>query len=227
MRIILLGAPGSGKGTQAKIITNEFNIIQISTGDMLRKAIKEQTSLGLKVSSIMEKGLLVPDDIIINLIKIRIARDDCKEGFLLDGFPRTIAQAEALDHAGIKIDHVLEITVPDEDIIQRMSGRRVHPESGRTYHIIHNPPQKSGKDDLTDEPLVQRDDDKKETVRKRLDIYHQQTKPVTRYYQQQAETKSHSLTFNSVSGVGTVNEVAKVLSEKLKGYPHAIEKSPG
>ncbi|MCY4178610.1 MAG: adenylate kinase [Endozoicomonadaceae bacterium] len=222
MRIILLGAPGAGKGTQAQIITNEFNVPQISTGDMLRKAIKEKTPLGLKVSSIMEKGLLVPDDIIIDLIKIRIKQDDCANGFLLDGFPRTIAQARALEQVGIKIDHVLDITIPDEEIIQRMSGRRIHAESGRTYHIIHNPPQQEGKDDLTDEPLIQRDDDKEETVRKRLYVYHEQTKPVTQYYQEKTAKENSGLIFNCISGSGTVDEVTKRVLEKLNdtGHPH-------
>ena len=173
MRVILLGAPGAGKGTQAQFICEKFNIPQISTGDMLRAAVKAGSELGLKVKEIMETGGLVSDGIIIDLVKERIAQDDCKEGFLFDGFPRTIPQAEAMIEAGVDIDYVLEIDVDDEEIVQRLSGRRVHPDSGRVYHLIYNPPKVEGKDDETGDDLIQRDDDKEDTVRKRLSIYRQ------------------------------------------------------
>ncbi len=182
MRIILLGPPGAGKGTQAQNITREFSIPQISTGDMLRAAIKAGTELGLKAKAVMDAGQLVSDDIILGLVKERIAKDDCKNGFLFDGFPRTIPQAQALVDAGIGIDAVVELQVPDEKIVKRMSGRRVHLASGRTYHIVYNPPKVEGKDDVTGEDLVTRPDDQEETVRARLNVYHSQTEPLVDFY---------------------------------------------
>ena len=182
MRIILLGPPGAGKGTQAQNITREFSSPQISTGDMLRAAIKAGTELGLKAKAVMDAGQLVSDDIILGLVKERIAKDDCKNGFLFDGFPRTIPQAQALVDAGITIDAVVELQVPDEKIVKRMSGRRVHLASGRTYHIVYNPPKVEGKDDVTGEPLVTRPDDQEDTVRARLKVYHSQTEPLVDFY---------------------------------------------
>ncbi len=216
MRVILLGSPGSGKGTQARFITEKFNIPQISTGDMLRAAVKAGTPLGKEAKKVMDAGGLVSDDIILGLIKERISQPDCKNGFLLDGFPRTIAQAEGLGAMGVDIDYVIEIDVPDEVIIKRMSGRRVHLESGRTYHLEYNPPKIDGLDDVTGEPLVQREDDKEETVRKRLEVYHQQTKPLVEYYSkaaQQGEVK-----FISIPGVGEVSEITdKILAALSEG----------
>jgi len=182
MKIILLGAPGAGKGTQAAFITEKYSIPQISTGDMLRSAVKAKTELGLKVEAVMISGGLVTDEIIISLVKERIQQDDCANGFLFDGFPRTIPQAQALEESGVQIDVVLNIDVSDEEIVKRMSGRRVHPDSGRVYHVSNNPPQVEGIDDVSGEPLVQREDDKEETVRKRLEVYHQQTKPLVNFY---------------------------------------------
>ncbi len=182
MRIILLGAPGAGKGTQATFIKEHFNIPQISTGDMLRAAVKAGTQLGLEAKGYMDSGGLVPDAVIIGLVKERIKEADCTNGFLFDGFPRTIPQADAMKDAGVMIDYVVEIDVPDTAIIERMSGRRSHPASGRTYHVKFNPPKMAGKDDVTGEDLVQRDDDKEETVKKRLEVYHSQTKPLVDYY---------------------------------------------
>ncbi len=209
MRIILLGSPGSGKGTQAQFITEKYAIPQISTGDMLRAAVREGTPLGLEAKKVMDAGGLVSDDIILGLIKQRIAEDDCVNGFLLDGFPRTIAQAEGLQKMGVEIDHVIEIAVDDEEIIKRMSGRRVHPGSGRTYHVEYNPPRQEGLDDVTGEPLIQRDDDKEETVRKRLSVYHEQTKPLVGYY----SDPEQPAIFDSIAGVGAVSEItAKVFA---------------
>ena len=182
MRLILLGAPGAGKGTQATFIKEKFNIPQISTGDMLRAAVKAGTQLGLEAKSYMDSGGLVPDEVIIGLVSERIKEADCANGFLFDGFPRTIPQAEAMKKAGVGIDYVVEIDVPDEAIVERMSGRRSHPASGRTYHVKFNPPKVVGKDDVTGEDLVQRDDDREETVLKRLEVYHSQTKPLVKYY---------------------------------------------
>ena len=184
MRIILLGAPGAGKGTQAKLICEHFHIPQIATGDMLRNAVKAGSALGQKAKHIMESGQLVSDDIIIELVKERIAEDDCDNGFLFDGFPRTIPQAQVIEAEGIHIDAVIEIDVNDEEIIKRLSGRRVHPASGRIYHVLHHPPQVANKDDVTGEALVQRDDDKEDTIRKRLTVYHQETEPLAAFYQQ-------------------------------------------
>lgn len=206
MRIILLGAPGAGKGTQAKFIMGSYAIPQISTGDMLRAAVKAESPLGLQVKDIMAAGALVSDELIIGLVKERIAQDDCKNGFLFDGFPRTIPQAEALFAAGVEIDHVLEISVSDEEIVQRLSGRRVHPDSGRIYHISHNPPKQSGIDDVTGEPLIQREDDKEETVRKRLAIYHEQTEPLVHYYQQ-LSAKHGKPTCSRVEGIGSMSDI--------------------
>lgn len=187
MRIILLGAPGAGKGTQAQFLMNKFGIPQISTGDMLRSAIKAGTDMGLAAKKVMDAGQLVSDDIIIGLVKERIVQEDCKNGFLLDGFPRTIPQADAMKDAGVSIDYVLEFDVPDDVIVERMGGRRVHPASGRVYHVVYNPPKNEGKDDETGDDLVIRPDDKEETVRDRLAVYHEQTKPLVDYYSAAAE----------------------------------------
>ena len=212
MRVILLGSPGSGKGTQAQFITEKYAIPQISTGDMLRAAVREGTELGIAAKKIMDEGGLVSDDIILGLIKDRITQTDCINGFLLDGFPRTIAQAEGLQEMGVQVDHVLEIAVADDEIIKRMSGRRVHLESGRTYHIEFNPPQVADKDDVTGEPLIQRDDDKEDTVKKRLNVYHQQTKPLAGFYLAMAD--QGKVNFASVAGVGTVADITtKVFAE--------------
>ena len=213
MRIILLGAPGAGKGTQAKFICEKFAIPQISTGDMLRAAVKAGTPLGVQAKEIMDQGGLVSDDIIIGLIKERIQEADCANGCLFDGFPRTIPQADALKTQGIEIDAVINFDVADEEIITRLSGRRVHEASGRVYHIQHNAPKQEGLDDETGEPLVQRDDDKEETVRKRLDIYHQQTKPLVDYYSSWADADADNAPkYIYLEGVGSVDEIkAKVL----------------
>ncbi len=203
MRIILLGSPGSGKGTQAQFITEKYSIPQISTGDMLRAAVRDGTPLGIEAKKIMDVGGLVSDDLILGLIKERVTLPDCANGFLLDGFPRTIAQAQGLRDMGVKIDHVIEINVADEEIVTRIEGRRVHPKSGRTYHIKFNAPKVEGVDDVTSEPLIQRDDDKEETVRKRLAIYHDQTKPLVNFY----SAPEQQVKFDSISGVGTVDEI--------------------
>ncbi|AFU97488.1 adenylate kinase [Simiduia agarivorans] len=205
MRVILLGAPGAGKGTQAKFIMEQFGIPQISTGDMLRAAVKAGTPLGLKVKDIMSSGGLVSDDIIIALVKERIAQPDCAKGFLFDGFPRTIPQAEAMVEAGVDIDYVLEIDVADEEIVTRLSGRRVHEGSGRVYHTVYNPPKQAGVDDETGEPLVQRPDDQEDTVRKRLALYHEQTKPLVGFYADRQATSSVKCA--KVAGVGSVDEI--------------------
>jgi len=208
MRIILLGAPGAGKGTQANFIREKFNIPQISTGDMLRAAVKAGTPLGLAAKSIMDAGGLVSDDLIINLVKERIKDADCANGFLFDGFPRTIPQAQEMKDAGIPIDFVVEIDVADAEIIKRMSGRRVHPASGRTYHIVFNPPKVAGKDDLTGEDLIQRQDDAEETVLKRLNVYHDQTKPLVAYYQSWANDDPMSAPKSvKIAGVGSVDDI--------------------
>lgn len=208
MRIILLGAPGAGKGTQAQFITERFGIPQISTGDMLRAAVTAGTELGLKAKGIMDSGGLVSDDIIIGLVKERINEPDCANGFLFDGFPRTIPQAQALKDANIKIDRVIEIDVRDDEIIKRLSGRRVHPASGRVYHLVYNPPKAAGKDDVTGEDLIQRDDDTEETVRKRLDVYHEQTKPLISYYTSWAVSDPElAPVYLKVDGLGSVEEI--------------------
>jgi adenylate kinase len=214
MRIILLGAPGAGKGTQAEYLRETYGIPQISTGDMLRKAVQAGSELGMQVKSVMEKGGLVSDDIIIALIKDRITQSDCRNGFLFDGFPRTIPQAQALVDAGIDIDVVLEIAVPDDEIVRRLSGRRVHEKSGRTYHIDNKPPKNPGKDDITGEPLMQREDDKEQTVRNRLQVYHTQTKPLVNFYKQLSATNP-SLKFLSVSGVGDIATIRASLAKVL------------
>ena len=208
MRLILLGAPGAGKGTQAAYICQKYGIPQISTGDMLRAAVKAGTPLGLQAKSVMESGGLVSDDLIINLVKERIAQADCANGFLFDGFPRTLPQAEAMKQAGVRLDYVLEIDVPFDAIIERMSGRRSHPASGRTYHVKFNPPKVEGKDDVTGEPLVQRDDDKEDTVRKRLDVYSQQTRPLVDYYGNWAKADpANAPKYRAISGTGTVEDI--------------------
>ncbi len=208
MRLILLGAPGAGKGTQATFICQKYGIPQISTGDMLRAAVKAGTPLGLQAKAVMESGALVSDDLIIDLVKERIALPDCANGFLFDGFPRTIPQAEAMKAAGVKLDYVLEIDVPFADIIERMSGRRSHPASGRTYHVKFNPPKVAGKDDATGEDLIQREDDKEETVRKRLEVYRQQTRPLVEYYSAWAQQEPAAAPkYRAISGVGTVDDI--------------------
>ena len=214
MRIILLGAPGAGKGTQAQFLTKKFSIPQISTGDMLRAAIKAGTEMGKMAKAAMDAGQLVTDEIIIGLVKDRIAQDDCKNGYLLDGFPRTLPQADAVTQAGIDIDVVIEIDVADAVIIKRMSGRRAHLASGRTYHIEYNPPKVEGKDDETGEDLVQRDDDKEEVVKERLTVYHELTQPLIGYYKDQA-SKLKSLTYITVDGTADINEVEAAIEAQL------------
>ncbi|HQR04026.1 MAG: adenylate kinase [Proteobacteria bacterium] len=217
MRLILLGPPGAGKGTQANFIKEKFGIPQISTGDMLRAAVKAGTPLGLAAKKVMDAGGLVSDDLIIGLVRDRLTQDDCKAGYLFDGFPRTIPQAEAMKQAGVTIDFVLEIDVPDGDIIERMSGRRAHLSSGRTYHVKFNPPRVEGHDDVTGEPLVQRDDDKEETVKKRLDVYHSQTRPLVDYYAGWA-ARGDALAprYRKISGQGGVDEITRRAFEALK-----------
>jgi adenylate kinase len=208
MRLILLGGPGAGKGTQANYIKERYQIPQISTGDMLRAAVKAGTELGKKAKSFMDSGGLVPDEVIIGLVKERIKEPDCQKGFLFDGFPRTIPQADAMKAAGVVIDAVVEIDVPDEEIIKRMSGRRAHLASGRTYHVIFNPPKVEGKDDVTGEPLIQREDDKEETVRKRLEVYHAQTEPLVAYYQKWAQSGApRAPQYVRIEGVGKVEQI--------------------
>jgi adenylate kinase len=208
MKLILLGAPGAGKGTQAGFICERFGIPQISTGDMLRAAVKAGTPLGLEAKKVMDSGGLVSDDIIIGLVKERIAQSDCKNGFLFDGFPRTIPQADAMKAAGVKLDYVLEIDVPFDAIIERMSGRRVHVASGRTYHVRFNPPKVADKDDVTAEPLIQRDDDKEATVRKRLDVYDAQTRPLVDYYSQWASKDPQTAPkYRKIEGMGSVEDI--------------------
>lgn len=205
MRLILLGAPGAGKGTQAQYITEKYGIPQISTGDMLRAAVKAETELGLQAKEVMDAGGLVSDEIIIGLVKERIQDADCANGFLFDGFPRTIPQAQAMVDAGVDIDHVVEIAVEDDEIVARLSGRRVHPGSGRVYHLEHNPPRQEGVDDETGEPLVQRDDDQEDTVRKRLEVYHSQTSPLIDFYQNMVGDEAPA--YHCVEGVGGVEEI--------------------
>ncbi len=208
MRLILLGAPGAGKGTQATFICKQYSIPQISTGDMLRAAVKAGTPIGLKAKAVMDSGALVSDDIIIGLVKERIQQADCAKGFLFDGFPRTLAQADAMKDAGVKLDYVLEIDVPFDAIIERMSGRRSHPASGRTYHVKFNPPKVAGQDDVTGEPLIQREDDKAETVQKRLDVYSAQTRPLVDYYGNWAKADAASAPkYRAISGTGSVEDI--------------------
>jgi adenylate kinase len=218
MRLILLGGPGAGKGTQANLVKDRYQIPQISTGDMLRAALKEGTELGLKAKEYMDAGKLVPDDVIIGLVKERIKEPDCESGFLFDGFPRTIPQADAMKEAGVPIEAVVDIDVPDEEIIKRMSGRRVHLASGRTYHIVFNPPKEEGKDDETGEPLIQRDDDQEETVRKRLDVYHAQTEPLVGYYKDWEKSgESAAPKYIRIEGVGKVDEIRDQIYAALDG----------
>jgi len=216
MNVILLGPPGAGKGTQASHICEKFNIPQISTGDMLRAAVVARTPIGLRAKKVIDEGSLVSDDIIIELVKERIQLQDCKNGYLFDGFPRTITQADALKLEGIKIDYVVEVQVPDEDIVVRMSGRRVHLSSGRTYHIVFNPPNVENKDDLTGDDLIQRVDDKEEIVRDRLSIYHQQTQPLVNYYREVALKHNSVTKFYAISGVGTLDEVKTRINAALE-----------
>jgi len=214
MRVILLGAPGAGKGTQAQFITSKFGIPQISTGDMLRAAVKAGSALGLQVKEVMASGGLVTDEIIIALVKERITQSDCAKGFLFDGFPRTIPQAQAMEDAGIAIDVVVEIAVEDEEIVKRLSGRRVHPDSGRIYHTIFNPPEQQNLDDVTGEPLIQRDDDKEETVRKRLQVYHQQTKPLVDFYKN-LQSSGNAVKVEQLNGAVDVDIVRAQISSLL------------
>ena len=217
MRLILIGPPGAGKGTQAAFIKERFAIPQISTGDMLRAAVKAGTPLGLKAKSVMESGALVSDDIILGLMEERLAQPDCKNGFLLDGFPRTIPQAEALKKTGIPIDFVLEISVPDDEIVRRISGRRVDPVSGRTYHIVYNPPKVEGKDDVTGDPLIQRDDDKEDVVRHRLEVYHNQTEALVKFYGDLAKSGDKTAPqYRAISGLGTIDEITARVLDALK-----------
>ena len=217
MKLILLGAPGAGKGTQATFISKKFGIPQISTGDMLRAAVKAGTPLGIEAKKIMDAGGLVRDDIIIGLVKERLKEADCQSGYMFDGFPRTIPQADAMKEAGVAIDFVLEIDVPDSEIVGRMSGRRVHVASGRTYHVKFNPPKVEGKDDVTGEPLIQRDDDREETVLKRLDVYHQQTEALVGYYGKWAESGAAGAPkYRKVSGMGKVEDVRDSAFAALK-----------
>ena len=207
MRIILLGAPGAGKGTQAQFISERYRIPQISTGDMLREATQAGTELGKKVKSVMDSGALVTDDIIVDLVKERITQPDCENGFLFDGFPRTIPQGQALLDENIRIDCVIEIKVPDEQIITRLGGRRVHPSSGRVYHVVHNPPKMPDEDDVTGEALIQRDDDKEETVAERLNVYRKQTEPLVEFYKRTARENKSDLHYESIDGTGTTDQI--------------------
>jgi len=217
MKLILLGAPGAGKGTQAQYLTSEYDIPQISTGDMLRAAVKAGTPLGLEAKKVMESGGLVSDEIIIGLVKERVQQPDCKNGYLLDGFPRTIPQADAMKANNIDVDYVVEIDVNDEEIIQRMAGRRMHLFSGRTYHVIYNPPKIEGKDDETGEELVQREDDKEETVKQRLDVYHSQTKPLVEYYSSWANSgEEKAPNYVKVMGVGSLEDIRDSILKELK-----------
>ena len=216
MQIILLGAPGAGKGTQANFLKTKFNISQISTGDMLRSAVSDKTELGISAKSYMDRGLLVPDELIINLVKLRIKDDDCKNGFLLDGFPRTIPQAQAMKDANIFVDYVIEIQVPDNEIIERLGGRRIHPESGRIYHIKYSPPKEEGKDDITGETLIVRDDDIEETILQRLATYHDQTEPLVSFYSDWSkENIKNKPIFIKIDGTKLPDHINNTLNEKL------------
>ena len=218
MRLILLGAPGAGKGTQATFLCQKYSIPQISTGDMLRAAVKAGTQMGLEAKKVMDSGALVSDELIISLVKERIAQPDCAQGFLFDGFPRTLPQADAMKAAGVKLDYVLEIDVPFEAIIERMSGRRSHTASGRTYHVKYNPPKVEGKDDVTGEALIQRDDDKEETVRKRLDVYSAQTRPLVAYYSDWATAEPAAApAYRAISGMGSVENITQRALKALAG----------
>ncbi len=213
MKLILLGAPGAGKGTQAGFISKQYGIPQISTGDMLRAAVREGTPLGIEAKKVMDAGGLVSDEIILGLVKERLAQDDCSNGYLLDGFPRTIAQAEGMKELGIDVDYVVEINVDDEEIVERMQGRRCHPASGRVYHVRYNPPKEEGKDDVTGEDLIQRADDEESTVRKRLQVYHEQTRPLIDYYASQSGDGAPN--YIRVEGVGSVDDIKQQLLTKL------------
>lgn len=216
MRVILLGAPGAGKGTQAQAICEHFDIPQISTGDMLRAAVKAGTSMGQQVEEVMSSGALVSDDLIIELVKERIADPDCVNGFLFDGFPRTIPQAEALKDTGIRIDHILNIDVDDEEIVRRLSGRRIHPASGRVYHVDYQPPKTPDTDDVTAEPLVQREDDREDTVRKRLSVYHDQTEPLVKYYQDWFSSDPDSAPkYHRIAGIGEMDDIQRRILDAL------------
>lgn len=212
MRLILLGPPGAGKGTQAQFIKDALGIPQISTGDMLRAAVTSGSELGNRVKAVMDSGALVSDEIIIDLVKDRITADDCSKGFLFDGFPRTIPQAQAMDNAGVEIDAVVEIQVPDEELVKRITGRRVHPDSGRVYHVIYNPPQTEGKDDVTGEPLVQREDDTEDVVRDRINVYNEQTAPLIAYY---SNKQADGVRYVSVDGQGAVDSIQAAISAAL------------
>jgi len=216
MRLILLGPPGAGKGTQASFIIEHFGISQISTGDMLRAAVKAGTPLGLQAKHVMESGGLVSDELIIGLVQDRLTLPDCKSGYLFDGFPRTIPQADALKNASIGVDFVLEVDVPENEIIERMSGRRVHPASGRTYHVRFNPPKVQGVDDVTGEPLVQRDDDKEQTVRHRLSVYRDQTRPLVDYYSKWAKSDPKAARYRKINGVGSLPEIRQRILDALQ-----------
>jgi adenylate kinase len=218
MRIILLGAPGVGKGTQAQLISKNFMIPQISTGDMLRTAVKENSPLGIVAKRIMDEGRLISDEIIIQLVQERIRKKDCANGFLFDGFPRTLPQAQAIQSEGILLDHVIEIQVDDEEIIRRLSGRRIHARSGRIYHIDYNPPKVAGRDDLTGEPLVQRDDDIEETVRKRLKVYYEQTRPVVEFYKNLSHAENGRPHYSVISGVGQVKHIYQEIDCILRQF---------
>lgn len=216
MRLILLGAPGAGKGTQAAHITQKYGIPQISTGDMLRAAVKAGTRMGLEAKKFMDAGALVPDEVIIGLVKDRITQADCANGFLFDGFPRTIPQAEAMKQAGVPLDYVVEVDVEDAEIIRRLSGRRVHLGSGRTYHLVFNAPKAAGKDDVTGEDLIQRDDDREDTIRKRLEVYHSQTKPLVAYYSQWAVSgQPGAPRYRKVAGVGSMDDIRDAIFKAL------------
>ena len=217
MKIILIGAPGAGKGTQASFLTKEFGIPQISTGDMLRSAVQAKNELGLQAKDFMNQGKLVPDNLIIDLVKLRVNEEDCQKGFLLDGFPRTIPQAKAMIDAKISIDFVIEVAVPDHEIIQRLTGRRIHPSSGRIYHITNNPPKKDGIDDITGEPLVLRDDDKESTIIQRLKTYHEQTEPLVNFYSNLSNNDIHNHpSFISIDGVNKPDNINSELANKLR-----------
>lgn len=218
MRVILLGGPGAGKGTQANYIKDKYNIPQISTGDMLRAAVKAGTPLGIEAKKVMDAGGLVSDDIILGLIDERLKQDDCKNGYLFDGFPRTLAQADSLKSQGVPVDAVVEIDVDDNEIIRRMSGRRVHPGSGRTYHVTFNPPKEEGKDDETGEPLIQRDDDQEDTVRERLNVYHDQTEPLIEYYSKWSVAGGEGAPrYVKINGIGKVDEIRDAIFKGLDG----------
>lgn len=217
MKIILIGAPGAGKGTQASFLTKEFGIPQVSTGDMLRAAVQAKTELGLQAKDFMNQGKLVPDNLIIDLVKLRVNEEDCQKGFLLDGFPRTIPQAKAMIDAKISIDFVIEVAVPDHEIIKRLTGRRIHLPSGRIYHITNNPPKKDGVDDITGEPLVLRDDDKESTIIQRLKTYHDQTEPLVNFYSNLSNNDMHNqLSFISIDGVNKPDNINSELANKLR-----------